>query len=73
MKRQVLFVYAEPDNKEHINKLALKYNLSKSEIVNRLVDSHRTGKRVVFSEKTPKYVKHASEWATKRAAIIAGK
>jgi len=64
-ERGVLFVYAEPRNETHVNKLSKKYNIPKSEVVNRILESHRTGNPPVFNTKIPKYVERASQWVNR--------
>lgn len=63
--RGILYVYAEPKNEEHVEKLAKKHNIKKSQVVNKIIESHRTGNPAKFSTRVPKYVQRAKEWEEK--------
>ena len=64
----VLYVYTEPENEAHIDKLAKEFNLKKSAIVNKIIEGHRTGKKPKFEKFVPKYVQKAKAWSDKNKA-----
>lgn len=64
-EKDILYVYAEEKNGQHIQKLADEYNLAKSVIVNKIIEGHRTGKKPKFEKFVPKYVQKAEKWENK--------
>ena len=64
-KKNVLFAYTTPENKAFVEELASKHNDKLSNIVNKIIEGFRTGKKVTFQTVIPKYVKQADEWKKK--------
>jgi hypothetical protein len=64
-KKDVLFAYTSPENKQFIEEIADKHNDKISNIVDKIIEGFRTGKKVTFHTIVPKYVKQAEEWKKK--------
>lgn len=64
----VLYIYATPENEQHILDIKSKFNLKKSEIVNKIIEGHRTGKKPKFEKFVPKYVQRAENWEKQNKA-----
>jgi hypothetical protein len=64
-EKDILYVYATPENKEFIDALCEKHNEKISSIVNLIIEGFRTNKKVVFETIIPKFVKQAEEWKKK--------
>lgn len=64
-EKGIFYVYAEPTNETYINGLVKEFNLPKTDIINRIIEGHRLGKRPKFEKHIPKYVQRAQEWQKK--------
>jgi len=64
-KKSVLFAYVSPENRHFVNGIAAKHNEKMSVVVDKIIESYRTGKKVVFETVVPRYVKQADEWKKK--------
>ncbi len=67
MKKQIIFAYTSPENKQMIADIAKENNDRISNVVTKILDGYRTGKKPKFEKLTPKYVKHAENWKSKHA------
>ena len=63
--KDVLFAYVSPENRAYIEELVLKHNEKISSVIDKLIESHRTGKKIAFTTVIPDYVKKAEAWKKK--------
>ena len=65
MKKESFFTYLTKENKEFIDTLCTKNSQTGTAIINAIIDSVRTNKKLQVKKFVPAYVKKAEEWAKK--------
>lgn len=64
--QKIIYVYSTNVNKNYIQHLSTRLNITESEIVNKLIDAHKNNKKANFKKFVPLFVKRAEKWLKKR-------